>query len=248
MTGMSDGPDVAALTANLIALGYGRDLVESDHFSSATGDAVRRWQAAIGAPVTGLVRLGEVQFEPGAIRVSDVHATAGSAATPGPILDATSVARVVTVALTVDKEYLVHAGDVVSVLLPDGKTTTAGHVRDISTVATTPSGGNGGGSGSQTPTVSVTITLDHPGETGNLDQAPVQVNITDQAVHGVLAVPINALVALAEGGDAVEVVSGSGAAASSHLVAVQTGLFSDSMVQIEGAGITAGTLVEVPAS
>jgi multidrug efflux pump subunit AcrA (membrane-fusion protein) len=132
----------------------------------------------------------------------------------------------------------------VSVLLPDGKTTTTGHIRDVSTVATTPASGSGGSGGSKDPTVNVTITLDHPNETGNLDQAPVNVNITDQAVHGVLAVPINALLALAEGGDSVEVTSGG----ARRLVAVQTGLFSDTMVEISGPGIAEGMLVEVPSS
>jgi multidrug efflux pump subunit AcrA (membrane-fusion protein) len=92
--------------------------------------------------------------------------------------------------------------------------------------------------------VNVVVTLDHPNETGALDQAPVNVNVTDQSVRGVLAVPINALLALAEGGDAVEVVSPAG----HHLVPVQVGLFSDTMVQISGAGITEGAQVEVPSS
>jgi hypothetical protein len=187
--------------------------------------------------------LGEVIFEPGPIRVSNVHASVGAAASPGPVLDATSTARIVTVALSVSKEYLVHTGDKVSVLLPDGKTTTAGHVRDISKVAQSGSSGSGGGGGSG-PTVNITITLDHPEESGNLDQAPVNVNITDASVHGVLAVPINALLALSEGGDAVEVVSGG----TRHLVPVQTGLYSDTMVEISGSGIAEGVLVEVPSS
>jgi hypothetical protein len=241
--GMSDGPDVGELTQNLIALGFGagNGLTQSDHYSQATADAVKRWQASLGVDQTGVIRLGEVQFEPSAIRITSVHPTLGAAVTPGPLMDATSTTRVVTVALAVTKEYLVHQGDAVSVLLPDGKTTTQGHVRDISTVATTPSGGNGN---SSTPTVNVVVTLDHPNETGALDQAPVNVNVTDQSVRGVLAVPINALLALAEGGDAVEVVSPAG----HHLVPVQVGLFSDTMVQISGAGITEGAQVEVPSS
>ena len=76
------------------------------------------------------------------------------------------------------------------------------------------------------------------------DQAPVNVNITDQSVHGVLAVPINALLALSEGGDAVDVVDGG----TRRLVGVQTGLFSNTMVEISGPRITEGTLVEVPSS
>jgi hypothetical protein len=241
--GMDDGPDVGELTANLIALGFGSGLTQSNHFSQATADAVSRWQASIGVPQTGFVRLGEVIFEPGPIRVSNVHGAVGQAASPGPVLDATTTNRIVTVALSVSKEYLVHTGDKVSVLLPDGKTTTDGHIRDISKVAQSGSGGSGGGGGSG-PTVNITITLDHPEESGNLDQAPVNVNITDASVRGVLAVPINALLALSEGGDAVEVVSGG----TRHLVAVHTGLYSDTMVEVSGPGITEGTLVEVPSS
>jgi hypothetical protein len=239
--GMDDGPDVAELTANLIALGFGRGLTQGPHFSQATADAVKRWQVSLGLAAAGTIRLGEVQFAPAALRVSSLHAATGAAAAPGPVLDATSTVRIVTVPLTVDKESLVHAGDAVSILLPDGKTTTRGHVRDISSVATAPAGGGGGGG---TPTVTVTVTLDDPGGTGNLDQAPVEVTITDQAVHGVLAVPINALLALAEGGDAVAVVT----QGARHLVAVQTGLFSDTLVEVSGDGIVEGTVVEVPSS
>jgi peptidoglycan hydrolase-like protein with peptidoglycan-binding domain len=238
--GMDDGADIGQLIQNLIALGFGGGLTRGNHFSPATADAIKRWQASLGVPQTGAIRLGEVVFEPGPIRVSAVHAAVGGAVSPGPILDATSTIRVVTVALSVGKEYLVHAGDAVTVLLPDGKSTTTGHVRDVSSVATTPSG-NGGGS----VTVAVTITLDNPAASGRLDQAPVNVNITDQSVRDVLAVPINALLALAEGGDAVAVVATDG---TRHLVAVQTGLFSDTKVQISGPGIADGTVVEVPSS
>ncbi|HSS10675.1 MAG TPA: hypothetical protein VLL25_12370, partial [Acidimicrobiales bacterium] len=238
--GMDDGADVGELTANLIALGFGGSgLSQSNHFSQATADAVARWQATLGVDQSGAVRLGEVVFEPGPIRVSNVHPSLGQAASPGPVLDATTPNRIVTVALSVSKEYLVHTGDVVSVLLPDGKTTTNGHVRDISKVAQSGSGQNNSG-----PTVNITVTLDHPEESGNLDQAPAEVNVTDASVHQVLAVPINALLALAEGGDAVEVVSGG----VRHLVAVHTGLYSDNLVEVSGSGIAEGMLVEVPSS
>jgi peptidoglycan hydrolase-like protein with peptidoglycan-binding domain len=238
--GMSDGPDVGELTQNLIALGFGTGLTQSNHFSQGTADAVKRWQASLGLDQTGGIRLGEVVFAPGSIRVSSVHATLGGAAGGGPVLDATSSNRVVTVQLSVSQEYIVHNGDSVTVTLPDGKTTTGGHVRDVSTVAVAPASSAAG----STPTVAVVITLDNASSSGRLDQAPVNVNITDHAVHGVLAVPINALLALAEGGDAVEVVEGG----TRRLVAVQTGLFSSTMVEIGGPGIGEGTAVEVPST
>jgi hypothetical protein len=91
--------------------------------------------------------------------------------------------------------------------------------------------------------VQVTIRLLHPGAAGNLDQAPVTVNIVSAQANNVLAVPVNALVALAGGGYAVTVVHGS----SSHLVAVQTGLITSSEVQVSGAGLSPGERVQVPA-
>jgi hypothetical protein len=63
----------------------------------------------------------------------------------------------------------------------------------------------------------------------------------------VLAVTVSALVALAGGGYAVEVMHGSGATATGRLVAVWTGLFSATLVQVSGPGIAAGQRVEVPA-
>jgi multidrug efflux pump subunit AcrA (membrane-fusion protein) len=90
--------------------------------------------------------------------------------------------------------------------------------------------------------VTVTITLDHALAGAAVDQAPVNVNITTQRVKHVLAVPVNALLALQGGGFGVDVVSGN----ASRLVAVETGLYSDTMVQISGSGITAGMRVEVP--
>ena len=43
------------------------------------------------------------------------------------------------------------------------------------------------------------VRLAHPGVAGNLDQAPVTVNIISARARNVLAVPVNALVALAAG-------------------------------------------------
>ena len=54
-------------------------------------------------------------------------------------------------------------------------------------------------------TVELVVSLDQPKATGSLDQAPVDASITTEVRKGVLAVPVNALLALAEGGYAVEV-------------------------------------------
>jgi peptidoglycan hydrolase-like protein with peptidoglycan-binding domain len=262
--GMSDGPDVGELTQNLIALGFGSGLTQSNHFSAATAAAVEAWQGSLGLPETGSILLGAVVFEPGPIRVTSVTPSVGQSVAPGAILDATSTQRVVDIALPVNEEYLVKPGDAVGVVLPNGTTTVSAHVEKVSDVAVCPGGtstggGNGNsnagqgnqgpltcsgsnGSGSSSPTVDVTITLDNPTASGTLDQAPVNVNITTQRANDVLAVPISALLALESGGYGVDVVSNG----TTHLVGVQTGLFSNTLVEISGSGITAGTVVEIP--
>jgi hypothetical protein len=262
--GMSDGADVGQLTHDLIALGYGAGLAQSNHYTGDTATAVQRWQRALGLPVTGSILLGQVVFEPGPIRVTSVTPSVGSSVAGGSgggtVLSATSTTPIVTVALDVTQEYLVKPGDAVSVVLPDGTSTVGGHVETVGNVATCPNG-NGSGSGngspnsadqspcsssgsSSPPTVTVTIALDSIPPGASLDQAPVNVNITSERADNVLAVPVNALLALQGGGFGVDVVTGN----TSHLVGVTTGLYSSTLVEISGNGIAAGTLVEVPSS
>ena len=257
--GMSDGPDVGQLTRALIALGYGAGLTQGDHYSSATSAAVERMQRALGLPATGAIPIGGVFFEPGPIRVASVTPSLGapSQGAGSVVLTATGPAPVVTVDLDVSEEYLVKSGDAVTVVLPDGVTSVGGRIETVGTVATCPGGGgvgagqgggspceSGGSGNASTPTVTVTITLNGTPPDAAYDQAPVNVNITTQTVSHVLAVPVNALLALQGGGYGVDVVTGR----TSHLAGVTTGLYSDTLVQVSGSGITAGTQVEVPSS
>ena len=76
--GMADGADVGQLTHDLIALGYGAGLTQSNHYSAATAAAVERWQTALGLPATGEILLGQVVFEPGPIRVTTVTPSVGA--------------------------------------------------------------------------------------------------------------------------------------------------------------------------
>ena len=257
--GVADGPDIAQLDHNLIALGYASssDLTVSDVFTFATAAAVERWQSATGQLVTGVVGLGQIAYAPGPVRVASTSVGLGASAQPGAaVITATSAVPVVLAELPVGQEYLVKLGDRVSVTMPDGVTTAAGVVVAISAQATAnsdqqgngpqpgPSQAPGQGPGGSQATVQVTVRLFHPSVAGNLDQAPVTVNVVSGQAAGVLAVPVNALVALAGGGYAVAVVHGS----ASHLVAVQTGLITSTQVQVSGAGLRPGELVQVPAS
>jgi len=267
--GITPGPDIAQLDRNLIALGYGAYLTVSDYFTAATAYAVELWQHAAGLTVTGTVPLGQIAFAPCPLRITSVTPSLGSPPQPGSaVLTATSSVPVVTAQLPVTQEYLVRPGNQVTVTLPDGVTTTPGVVTAIASVATAASGGQSSGaspgppgsggsgsggsgsgdSGSGQDTVGMTVRLVHPAAAGNLDQAPVNVNIVTAQARDVLAVPVSALVALAGGGYAVEVTRGSGSHATRQLIPVRTGLFSDTLVQVSGAAITAGLEVEVPSS
>jgi Putative peptidoglycan binding domain/HlyD family secretion protein len=241
--GVDDGADVRQLERNLVALGYdpNRVITVDDHFTSATGAAVKRWQEVVGLDQTGTVRPGDAVWQPGAVRVGELKAAVGDAARPGsPVLEVTATARQVTIDLDASRQPYVHAGDPVDIELPGGRTTT-GRVASVGKVAT--AAGNGDPTGDASPTVEVIVSLDKPRATGSLDQAPVDAFITTEVRRDVLAVPVNALLALAEGGYAVEVERDG----RRELVGVALGLFADGMVEVEGDGLRAGDRVVVPA-
>jgi hypothetical protein len=242
--GMSPGPDVAELNANLSALGYGAP--SGDIFTFATAAAIDALQRAHDLGETGELLLGSIAFEPGALRVKAVTPTLGQAVQPGQLLTASSTRHDVAVELDASQQAEVKVGDRVTVTLPNNST-TPGVVTSVGKVATTPSSDQSQGGGSSSPTIEVDIRLLHIGAAGHLDQAPVNVSITTASVKHTLVVPVDALVALAGGGFAVEEVESSGLR---RLVAVTPGLFDDSagQVQVSGSGLAVGQRVVVPAS
>jgi Putative peptidoglycan binding domain len=239
------GPDVAELNAELVALGYATAAqipAGSDQFSWWTKQAVKKLQAHLGITQNGTLSLGQVVFLPGAARITTTPATLGSPAGPGQaVLTATSITRQVTINLDAAQQAEVKAGDKVTITLPDNRA-TAGVVSSVGTVAAAPAGG---GSNS-TPTITVLVSPTDPAATGTWDQAPVLVSITTATVKDVLAVPVNALMALSGGGYAVEVADPGGL---HHLVDVTLGLFDDAsgLVQVSGLALAAGQHVVVPA-
>jgi hypothetical protein len=243
VAGMSPGSDVAELNANLRALGYGAPV--GDTFSDATRAAIVSLQQAHGLAQTGQLLLGSVIFKTGAVRVTSVQPAVGAAVQAGVVLGVSSTKRQVTIALDAAQQASIKVGDKATIVLPNNDT-TPGVVSSVGSVATVPSG-DGSSGGSQTPTVDVQITPIHPAATGRLDQAPVQVSVVTASVENVLVVPVNALLALAGGGYAVETVDRAGA---HRLVAVSTGLFDDSqgLVEVTGTGLVAGQRVVVPSS
>jgi len=238
----SDGADILQLETNLKALGYTRkgDHINR-HWDADTTRAVKRWQKAAGLPRDGRVDLGEVVFLAGPIRVTDEPVGLGSRVGPGGVvLQGTSDQRVISVDLAADRADLVAEGDTVTVTLPDG-TETQGTITDEGTVAT--AGDEQPGGGRSTPTITITIGLTDPKASAAYESAPVDVSVVRESRADVLAVPVNALLALIEGGYAVERVEADG---STKLVRVDLGIFQDAWVEIRGTGIAAGDSVVVP--
>lgn len=234
---VADGADVLQLEQNLKALGYAPNGMRVNrHWDAKTTTAVKRWQRATGRTRDGTLDGADLAFLPGAVRVATLETALGARVGPGtPVLGTTTATRVVTLALAASRQELVAPGIAVSIDLPGGSTVT-GRVRSIGRVAT--AGENGAAA-----TVPVTVDVDEGARLPELDAAPVTVHVVTEHHDDVLAVPVNALVALLEGGYAVEVVAADG---GHRYVGVTTSLFEDGMVEVAGNGLTAGDMVVVP--
>jgi hypothetical protein len=238
------GQDVSQLNHDLVRLGYASSAdiaaLGWDYYSWATAQAVQKLEEHLGvSSPPGSLALGQVVFEPEALRVTQVTGHLGGQAN-GPVLTATSDRHVVTISLDVSAQSQVKAGDTVSVTLPD-RTVTPGVVSDVGTVATTTQAQNG-----TSTTIPVQVKLTDPRAAGTLDQAPVTVYLTTDSARNVLTVPVTALLAQSSGGYDVEVV---GPGNARNYVPVTPGLFDDNsgMVQVTGA-LTAGERVVVASS
>jgi peptidoglycan hydrolase-like protein with peptidoglycan-binding domain len=231
--GMTAGPDVTQLQRGLIAEGYAAGLLTAPDgvFDQLTADAVARWQNAHGYQVTGQVTLGQVVFQPTAVIVGAIPAAVGEAAGPGQQpYQVTTNQRTVTVPVSPSLPP-VQVGEPVSIVLPTNATTPG------TVVAETPLAGGANGATEQ-----LVVQPDQPEATGNGSGVPVQVSLSIQSVHAVLAVPVTALLALRAGHYGVEIVTPSGAR---RVVAVTAGIFAGGRVQVSGPGISAGERVVV---
>lgn len=229
------GRDVTELNTALVKLGYG-SMRTRHYFSLETARALERLQHHLGVSRTGELALGDAVFLPRAARVTARQGVLGAPARPGmTLLAASSTTPMVTVDLDAAQQTQVRTGDKVTITLPAGQT-TPGVVSSVGQVAKKPARGS-------TPTITVKVTPTDPGKVA-LDQAPVQVSIVTGRVRDALVVPVSALLAQTGGGYAVEVTG----PRSNHLVAVSPGLFDDAdgLVQVTGAGLSAGQRVVVP--
>lgn len=235
-----NGPDIKQLESSLKQIGFrnilGENFSPDWNFRAKTENAVEQWQKRTNQEQDGRIDMGEVTFMPGDVRITQVLPELGSRSQAGQVLAYTSdTDLVVTLDLEADRRDILSSGDTVTVELPDNSE-AAGVVTEISSVAQTLPGAS-------EPTVEVTIELEDAAVVGDLDGAEVTVSVVRETRPDVLTVPVDALLALREGGYALEMVADDG---STYLVAAEVGLFDDAGVEVSGS-FSAGDTVVVPA-
>lgn len=257
-TASAPGADIAQLETNLAALGFAGDLRPDETFDDVTAAAVSAWQESLGLDPTGEVALGEAVFVPGPVQVQALAPgvqVGGEVMRASPVLAVTTVAAVIDIvtdsgvtetvmpgqrvvaSLPAEDRSLVAAGDDVTVELPDRSEVTA----EVTSIGSVPIADPTGAASY----VEVTLSLSEDVSdvwTG----AAVDVSIVSKLAEGVLSVPVTALLALVEGGYAVETVTTTATGTGTTLLGVEVGMFADGFVEISGDGITEGLEVRIP--
>jgi peptidoglycan hydrolase-like protein with peptidoglycan-binding domain len=243
-TASTNGPDIRQLEQGLVDAGHGSGVTVDEDFTSGTAAAVARWEKALGrANPDGKVELGDLIFLPNPVRVSTVEAPKGTrVAAATTVLTATPTTRVVEVDLQAGRADELEPGTKVKLTMPDDSETT-GTVASVGAESDS-SEENPNQPGAE-PTVPVVITLDDPAAAGDFESGSVDVDIERSRDEGAIVAPVTALVALAEGGYAVQMVDDS-APNGYRLVAVEVGTNTNQLVAVTGDGIEAGAEVVVP--
>jgi len=227
-SGISDGVDVSQLEVSLALLGYGKYLTVDNTFTSGTTAAINQFQADRGLTETGQLSATDIVFLSAPARVASQVVTVGTAAS-GEILTVTGTTPLVHVDL--DSSLIANAavGAKVSLDLPDS-TTVDGTITSIGAPTQTSSAsGNGGGNNAQT-TTTAPMDVSTTAPIAKFDGANVVVHLVTAEAKDALAVPVKSLLALAEGGYAVERVRGG----THQLVKVRPGTFAGGFVQVSG--------------
>jgi hypothetical protein len=232
---MDDGRDIAQLKKALIALGY-LDKDDVGYYQNrwywALSEAIMDFQEARGLERDDDLARHSILFLPRPVRISSLTLSPGDPVQPGTtILAYTGTEPRITCSLaTSERRYAVH-GHEVTLEFPDGTKGAA------LITATTPVPAS---SPDQSATIDVTI--EAPEVEGQENGTVAKVTFTDSLAMGVKAVPVTALVAFTDGGYGVQRVTSDN---SLEYVAVATGQFADSWVEITSADPAVGDKVVV---
>ena len=254
--GIAPGEDVHQLKLNLIALGYGtiKTLGSDWNFNPATTAAITKLQADMNLILSGEILLGEVVFTPGTslVKSSSTLKSVGDKMNVGTeLFYLTPIEKVETkiesdgsvkiqreslqaveIQVDVSDRGLVNEGSKVEIELPD-ESLVEGTVREVATLAVVPQEGD--------PFLEVLIAVEGTTEYFEWTGATVTINVTKELASGVLASPVNGLLALLSGGYALEIVTATG----TNLIPVETGIYADGWVEVSGPGLQPGTEIIV---
>jgi hypothetical protein len=225
------GSDVAVVMDNLAALGYQvgsrpKDATKAE-YTPRLVETVKKWQRSLGFEPTGAIEPGRVFVFAGPVRVSAVKAQLGVSVTE-ELFEVTSTTRLVTAQVLSTDAGPARTEMPVVIVRPDSREVPG----KITSVVHLPPAQDGAGASR----VEIVVVPDQPSDVSDVETAPAQIKITTESRAGVLTVPLEALVALKEGGYAVQLPSG-------ELKAVETGLYSQNKVEISGTDIVDGMRV-----
>ncbi|MEV5980791.1 peptidoglycan-binding protein [Streptomyces sp. NPDC052114] len=235
------GSDVLQLERNLVALGHGGGLYVDPRYDKATEAAVKRWQKSLNRTPTGRVGMGDVVFQPERVKVARADAALADRVGPdAAVLTVASTKPVVRAELDQADASLTAKGTKVEVTLPSGRT-EPGRV----TGTVDPESRDGAEAGGRNDAITVEVTLDagRSAASGEDARATASVRFVSESRKGVLAVPVEAVVALRgeSGGYGLQIVRGT----TTRMVRVETGMTADGKIEVSGVDIKEGTKVGV---
>jgi len=233
-----NGLDVQQLEDALLSLGHDAQgaLIADGIYTPETTQAAIDFQNAVGLKPDGILNLGEILFLPNAVQITGVMVPVGASVELGtPLFNISLYDKVIQMGLPSSQQGLLLPGDAVSVEMPDNSEVPA-TVLSASQIGVQLANGN--------IVFEILIALDDPSIAAGLDEAPVDVIVISDSVEDVMAVPVSALVALLEGGYAVELLQEDG---SVRYVGVEIGFFStNNMIEIISLEIQPGDQVVIP--
>ena len=225
--GVKKGDDILQLEEFLIAEGFGPQGWEADNsFNARTRAAVKAFQKERGMTQDGLLGPAKMVVGREPLRI-ETRANKGDSSTEGPVLTVTDASAVVTLAASSRQLASFQQNPDVLIVLGDGVELSA----ILDKVKATPADENGAFGYEITYMVDDIVS----------DAQPVKVKLVQVLAADALTVPVDALIALAEGGYAVEMKTATG----SVLRGVEVIDFDDTTVAITG-DVAVGDEVVIP--
>jgi hypothetical protein len=259
------GTGVALAQARLDAATTARTALDAEPDVTAQRQAVEdavqqvaATKAALGVARAQSVGPGQVtMLDAAAVRVESVVGRLGGPVS-GEVLRWTGMTTFVEAPVTASQQAALAIGTTVQVRLPSGGVVD-GTVTSVGTTAGTDGrsgtdgddgsgaggGGAGDGGGSATGAAKPVLRVDvvDQAAVAPLAGSAVTVEVSTDVAQDALIVPVTALLALAEGGYAVERVTDEG---DVQLVAGKVGLIAEARVQVTGDGLEPGVRVRIP--